>query len=130
MAVAHLAEGKGPAGRWQVSWLSRLFRRKSVLPPGFTIEELKFTREYGIELRARYPHISVFADETARFFREQKGINFVTFAMWAEEIGFVNIEVRRGSGKPLAQVLGELRAENTRLQEEIKRLTESPKVAK
>ena len=94
-------------------------RREPKYPPGLTIEEMHLAKDQSITLSLKYPGIQALGEAIAEFFVAEKGINFVTMTLWTEKLGYVNVEFRREDGKPLAQVLGELRAKNAQLREQL-----------
>lgn len=86
------------------------FNNKAPSIPGMAVEEIRVSRERGIEFVARHPELAHFSAAVGRFFHEVGGINFVEISYWSEDFGEMVMTVQRKSGETPATQITQLKA--------------------
>lgn len=86
------------------------FKKQAPSIPGMTVEEIRVSRERGIEFVARHPELAHFSAAVGRFFHEVGGINFVEVSYWSEEFGEMVMTVQRKAGETPANQITRLKA--------------------
>ncbi len=67
--------------------------------PGLTVEQIEMSRERGINFVARHPAFAMMADDIAKMFEEDGGINYVEYTLWSKRYGPMSVCVQRLEGE-------------------------------
>ena len=79
------------------------------------IDEMHFSRQRGIELRATHPRVYMLIEALVEWFKQSGAVNFCETTMHHEELGTFDIIMQRHEGKTPATLVVELKAEIERL---------------
>lgn len=87
-------------------------------PPGVpqpTVEEMRLSREKGLQMQMKHPAFVLLADEIAKMLEESEAVNYVEFQIGSEQYGPMSVLVQRLEGETPAQ-------QNVRLRQRIAEL--------
>jgi hypothetical protein len=91
-----------------MNWMKRLSERLSRTTkqpcwplgmPELTVEELRQSRERGLELRLRHPVFAMLADDLAKMLDDLGAVNYVEYTVCSDKYGPMRVCVQRLEGE-------------------------------
>lgn len=99
-------------------WISKYFQKPPSEYKKLTVKNAQLDETGMLTVLLQHPDICMFTKAIVDYFKAAGGVNFVSFCAWDRDVGELEFIIRPKTGKPMAKIIQELKAEIKELKKE------------